>query len=158
MVASPEVARMIMDFEDCELGAHSGDSNDCHHEQFPGVQSTFMKDVRSLTAVFEEMGNPFLEESQDLMVFDTRDIMNSSIGETVRNAETIGEKQYSKFVEERLQAAKPLTDILPKNNLALFSRPSVKCSPSKQKNASSSIKEQLQSLFTAVCIMPNKRW
>ena len=59
--------------------------------------------------------------------------MNSSVEETVQDAETIGEKQYSECVEGRLQATKPLTDILAKNNLALFSRPSVKCSPSNKK-------------------------
>ena len=93
-----------------------------------------MKYVRSLTAVFEELGNPFLQECQNLMVLDPRDIMTNSVGETVWNAETVGEKQYTrrKFVRESLQAAKPLTDILPKNNLALFSRPSVKCYPSNQ--------------------------
>ena len=44
-----------------------------------------MKDVRSLTVVFEEMGNPFPEESQDLMVLDTRDIMDTSVVETVEH-------------------------------------------------------------------------
>ena len=100
-----------MKFEVCELEAHSSNINDCHQEQFPSVQPAFMKDVRLLTAVLEETGNPFLEESQDLMVHDTRDIMTSSVGETVQNVETIGEKQYREFVEERLQAAKPLRNI-----------------------------------------------
>ena len=44
-----------------------GDINHSHHEEHLGVQAAFMKDVRSLTAVFEEMENPFLDESQDVM-------------------------------------------------------------------------------------------
>ena len=79
------------------------------------------------------MGSPFLEETEDLLVLDTRDIMDASVGETVRKVEVLGEEQYNKFDEERLvQLAKPITEALPKNKLPLFSRPSVK-STSKQK-------------------------
>ena len=77
-----------------------------------------MKDVRALIAVFQEIGNPFLENTQDLMVLDMRDIMETPVAETVRKTE-----QYTKFVEERLElCTKPVTDTLPKNTLALFSR------------------------------------
>lgn len=131
MVAGPEVARMVTEFE--TLQAHNHINDHRHHEQHPRVQTTFLKDVKSLVAVIEEMGNPFLEKSEDLMVLDTRDILDTSVGETVRKAETLGEEQYLKFVEERLvKPKKPITDVIPKNKLALFSRPPAKC-PSKQK-------------------------
>ena len=42
-----------------------------HHEQQPGVKSAFLKDVQSLTVVLQDMGNPFFEESNDLLVLDT---------------------------------------------------------------------------------------
>ncbi len=32
-----------------------------------GVQTSFLKEVKFLVAVIEEMGNPFLEQSQDLL-------------------------------------------------------------------------------------------
>jgi len=32
----------------------------------PSVQASFVKDVRFLVGVIEEMGNPFEEESQDV--------------------------------------------------------------------------------------------
>ena len=48
------------------------------------------------------MGNPFLENSEDLIVLDTRDIVDASVGETVRNAETLGKEQYEVFVDERI--------------------------------------------------------
>ena len=73
MVAGPEVARMIAELEDDNTRSHQKDSEHHHHEQHPGVQATFIKDVRSLSAVVEEMGSPFLEESEDLLVLDTRD-------------------------------------------------------------------------------------
>ena len=81
MVAGPEVARMVTDFE--TLQAHGQNTEHRHHEQHPGVQTAFLKDVKSLVAVIEEMGNPFLEKSEHLMVLDTRDILDVSVGEIV---------------------------------------------------------------------------
>ena len=133
IVAGLEVARMVTEFESYTADNNNGDSINSHHEQHPGVQASLLNDVKSLIAVFIEMGNPFLEKGQDLVVLDTKDIMNISVGETVRKAEALGEEQYKKFVEERLvKCEKPITDILSKNKLPLFSRPSVKC-PSRQK-------------------------
>ena len=88
-----------------------------------------LKDVQSHTVVLQDMGNPFLEESNNLLVIDTKDIMESVAG-TVRKVETIGEEQYSKFVDERLSKwVTPVSDPLSKNK-PLFSRPAVKA-PSK---------------------------
>ena len=56
-----------------------------------------------------------------------------SVAGTVRKVETIGQEQYSKFVDERLSKfVTPVSDPLPKNKLPLFSRPAVKA-PSKGK-------------------------
>ena len=87
-----------------------------------GVQAAFMKDVRTLIAVFQEMGNPFLENTQDLLVLDTRDIMDTPAAETVRMIESLSEEQYTKFLEERLElCTKPVTQLL-KNKLPVFSQ------------------------------------
>ena len=73
--------------------------------------------LSSPIAVFIEMGNAFLEKGQDLLVLDTKDIMNISVGETVRKAEAFGEEQYKKFVEERLvKCEKPITTYLVKTS------------------------------------------
>jgi len=124
-VAGPEVARMVTEFE--SLQSCNQTTHHQHHEQHPGVQTSFMKVVKSLVAVIEEMGNPFLEQSQDLLVLDTRDILDPSVGESVRKAEKLGTKQYQSFVEERLvKCGVPITDVIPKNKLVLISH-----SPSK---------------------------
>ena len=124
MVAGSEVARMIADDN---TRSHQKDSSHHHHEQHPGVQATFIKDFRSLSAVVEEMGRPFLEESEDFLILDTRDIINGTVCETGRNVEILGEEQYHRFVKERLvESAKPITEPLHKNRLPLFSRQSAK--------------------------------
>ena len=40
---------------------------------------TFTQHVKSLVGVIEEMGNPFLEESKDLLRLDTRDIVDEAV-------------------------------------------------------------------------------
>jgi len=116
MVAGPEIARITAEFEE-QVSPQSRDTGDCHHDQKRGVQTAFQKDVRSLVAVMEEMGNPFLEDSEDLIVLDTRDIMDSAVAETVRKIESLGEEQYTKFVEERLeQCTKEVTEPIPRTN------------------------------------------
>ena len=53
----------------------------------------FITEFESLSAVIEEMGNPFLEKRNDLSVLDTRDIVDTSVGETVWKAEALGVEQ-----------------------------------------------------------------
>ena len=108
MVAGPEVARMVTEFESYAADSNNGDITNSHHEQHPGVQASFLKDVKSLIAVFIEMGNPFLERGQDLLVLDTKDIMNISVGETVRKAEALGEEQYKNLWRRDLSSVRNL--------------------------------------------------
>lgn len=77
MVAGPEVGRMVNEFEALQSCDQITDHR--HHEQHLGVQTSFLKEVKSLVAVIEEMGNPFFEQSQDLLVLDTRDILDPSV-------------------------------------------------------------------------------
>ena len=61
------------------------------------MQVSFLGEVNSLVAVFEEMGNPFMEQGEDLLVLDTRDILDSSVVEAVRKAKVLGQEQYQSF-------------------------------------------------------------
>ena len=129
MVAGPEIARIATEFEEQAIKQQdgAGDTRHHHHDQQPAVQAVFLKEVKALVTVMEEMGNPFLERSQDLLVIDTRDIMDTQVAETVRRIETLGKEQYTKFVTERLErCTTPLTETIPKNKLPLFSRPPLK--------------------------------
>ena len=44
----------------------------CHRDQTTSVQVSFIKDVCSLVNVMEELGNPFEEESKDLIVLHSK--------------------------------------------------------------------------------------
>ena len=43
-----------------------------HHEEVKGVQETSVKEVKNLCLTIEEMGSPFKDSSEDLLVLDTR--------------------------------------------------------------------------------------
>ena len=117
MVAGPELSRMVDEFEE----AISAKESQKHHEQNPATQSAFAKDVLSLVSSFEELGNPFKENGEELTALHTKDVMNEEVVHTVRNARQMGEQQCKAFFKERLEdKTKLLKDTLKKNNLPMF--------------------------------------
>ena len=127
MVSGPEIARIVGEFEvsvnEREMSEHQD-----HHESSKSQQLKFCKEVSSLVAVFEEMGNPFLEESNDLLALDTRDIADEKVIKTVKEIEDLGKCQFNNFTTERLvKREKSLFDPIRKNKLALFKRLFISC-------------------------------
>ena len=80
-----------------------------------------MKDVSSLVSAIDDLGNPFEEESEDLLVLHTKEVADSSAVETVRNVLKIGEQQFQAFAEERLvKQTKSIWDPIRRNKLKVF--------------------------------------
>jgi hypothetical protein len=121
MIAGPEMARLINEYEVNHPTRNRDTLHDRHHEQIPSIQRNFVKHVKSMVSIFEEMGNPFTEDSMDLLTLDTKVIMSKEVVQAVRNAEEIGRTQYQAFVDERIAAS---TDhfyhTVTKNSLPLF--------------------------------------
>ena len=68
-------------------------------------------------SVFEELGNPFLEETTDILVLDTKEIASSSVAHSVQNVQKVGKEALESFVQERLiERKKPLSDALSRNS------------------------------------------
>ena len=85
------------------------------------MQNTFARDVHSLVAVIEELGNPFEEDSQDLLVLDTKEIADPAVIETVRNAKQIGQDQFEAFSKECIvDRTKSIKEAIHRNKLPLF--------------------------------------
>ena len=100
-------------------------------------------------------GNPFIEDSGDMLTLDTKVIMNKDAIWTVNAVEEIGQRQFSESVVDRLKIAsnKPLSDIVSNNKLALFSTPQTKQrSRSKEQVASLKTKCTLSSRFYIACL------
>ena len=132
MVAGPEVARLLAEFKAAmDARATTNGKAAQHHEQNAGFQNKFVSDVHSLVNVMEDMGNPFLEEGDDLLKLDTGDIVDHSVVNSLRQAEQTGQGQYDSFVKERLvDRTTPLNEPIKKNKLSLFCRrTSYRCLP-----------------------------
>ena len=71
IVAGPEIARVTTEFEKHER-RHQTQSENEHHKRMEEIQTSFKKDVTALVDVIDDMGNPFLEESGDLLVLDSK--------------------------------------------------------------------------------------
>ena len=69
MVAVPEIARQVDEFEDSfdkdGITSNVTHPDRHHHEHTKSVQEKFVHDIWSLVTTIEEMGNPFMEESMD---------------------------------------------------------------------------------------------
>ena len=139
MVSGPEIARIINEFEasmatECPETEQSAK----HREDTRRLQSLFYRDVISLTRTTEEMGNPFMEETDDLLALDTKQIMSSDASVRLRKVEEVGMAQYESFIAERLmQQSKSLYDPIKRNNLHVFNEPA--------SNVASKTKQQLSS-------------
>ena len=74
-----------------------------HHEDTRSLQSLFYGDVVSLTRTIEEMSNPFMKETDDLLALDTKQMMGYSNAMTrLRKVEGVGMAHYEFFIAERL--------------------------------------------------------
>ncbi len=125
MVAGPEMARLINEFQE-SMKKNERVSDFRHHEQCHSMQLTFFDQVKALTNVIEEMGNPFFEESDELLVLDTRDIADPLVVKAMYVLKKTGQVQYNTFITERLvQQTKLINDPIKRNNFPLFSRPPV---------------------------------
>ena len=100
MVAGPEIARVVREFESTFEVTKSCDKR--HHEQIPSIQKAFSKDVQALISVLEEMGNPFTEDSTELIVLDTKEIMPECVVQAIKTAKQKGQSQYDQFVEDEV--------------------------------------------------------
>ena len=102
-----------------------------HHDQAASVQISFAKDVHSLVTVIEELGNPFEEESQDLLVLD--EIADPTVVETVRSVKRIGQEQFDAFTKECLiDRTKSIDETIHCNKLPLFGTSTHTASKGKQ--------------------------
>lgn len=129
MVAEPETARVVTEFEDIMEKEINMESSHRHHEQTPSVQ-TFAKYVNSLVSTVEDMGNLFLKESGDLIVLDTKASLGAAMVQSVYSTEDLGLQQYNARVTSRFRQnpARPVSDTVKKNNCLSLASQHPKCS------------------------------
>lgn len=87
MMSGSEIAKTISEF-DASMVTESTEIEQStkHHEDMRSLQSLFYEDATALTRTIKEMANPFMEETEDLLVLDTKEIMGfRCTGETAQD-------------------------------------------------------------------------
>ncbi|KAG7160440.1 hypothetical protein Hamer_G001690, partial [Homarus americanus] len=131
MVSSPDLAHVIEEFQD-SMEKRKKKADHRHNEQTKSIQMKYFTHVKALSNVIEEMENPFIDNSCDLLILDTRDLADPAVVDTVRKT-----VRYNK-------------DPIKRNNLPLFSRLPVR-EKSRAKHQLSSVKSDC-SLFSSLYI------
>ena len=88
VIAGPEQAQVIVEFEKQYL--REIQDIHLHHEEGLAAQKTFKRQVLDLVQAVNEFGNPFLEDSPELLTLDTRNVMDESVIETVCTVQSLG--------------------------------------------------------------------
>ena len=105
----------------------------------------------SLVETIDDMGNPFEEQSEDLLCLATKEIADPSVAPQCKNVRAIGKSQYDAFVDERLGTkGKSLRDPISKNKLPLMKHRPQRTAP-KDKMTLQSAKNNCQ-LFSKLYI------
>lgn len=119
MTAGPEMARLVDKFEQTLQPTNNNDLR--HHQQPAAHHKRHKEDLSSLKRKLSYLGNPFAEESEELLCLSTKDVANTEVVNKVMHAKETGKAQYFQFVNERLlQRTKPLSDPIRLNRVALF--------------------------------------
>ena len=150
MVAGPEVARVIGEFETVQE-QHDSKAQTLHHDQTERIQKSFEIDVRSLVSFIEELGNPFLRETTDIVVINIANDIACSPLLTLCKRWRRSLWNYS-CKKGSLSVKRPLNNVLSRNKLPLFggSSPNAQ-SKDKQKVASFKCDVQLFSRLDIAC-------
>ena len=101
-VTGPEVAWVIAEFE-ADIPS-SKRSIPKHHDQSPIFQKRFAADTKALVVAFLETGNPFEEDSDEIIILDTKEVLSEDISRSIMCAHEEGKKQHSAFVKECLES------------------------------------------------------
>jgi len=93
--------RIIKEFEEQFLEIKDDDDH-FYHDQGRSMQTNFRMKVVSLVEAFEDVGNPLLDQSEDMSTLDMGIIMERSVVDTVFTIETVGREQFNKYYKSVL--------------------------------------------------------
>lgn len=90
---------------------------DYHHEAERGYERTYHKDVRSIVDLLDDLGNPFEEDGNDLIIFDKKVVADKGGVSKIQQIEDLGLKQCDIFISE---FPLPLDEPISRNKLSFF--------------------------------------
>ena len=154
MTAGPEQAQLLKEFE-CEFMREASDKQ-LHHEEGFWMQKAFKEQAQNLVEIINEMGNPFLHESEELLVLHMRDVVDESVVTTIRCVEKLGMEQYEAYNKSVIRDQNTsIHEAIKKNSLPLFKHPTPK-TKSKQTEQIAMLKHDVE-LFSWLNIVMQHR-
>ena len=70
-----------------------------HHDQSPSVQHT-----KALAIAFRDAGNHFYDSSDEVVIINTRYVMEDNVARIIMSAHEEGQKQRADFVAHRMHS------------------------------------------------------
>ena len=98
MIAGPKVSHLVAQYE-AASESREGTAQTSHHEQTERAQKVFLDNVEKFFQTITDMGNPFQEESNDLLSLDTKDIAHPSAAELISTHYERGKSQFQMFMK-----------------------------------------------------------
>lgn len=118
VITGPEISRVVEQFTDV---SEVQDVELPHHEEGMASQHRFERHVTDLLDVILSRGNPFEENTTDLVTLDNKVCVDESAAASVRTLESTGQEQYMAFKTDVLDSNNtPLTAPIKRNKLLLF--------------------------------------
>ncbi|KAJ8358245.1 hypothetical protein AAFF_G00020150 [Aldrovandia affinis] len=133
MIAGPEVSHLVAQYE-AACGTKEGTEHTSHHEETERAQRVFFENVEKLSQAMKDIGNPFQEESRDLLSLDTKDIAHHTAAELIGTHLEKGKVRFQEFMkglegEEESTFYEPIK----KNRVDFFRQVPASVDSSKQK-------------------------
>ena len=74
-----------------------------HHEQTSSAQRSFVEKVEALfRGVLKEIGNPFQEDSADVLQLDTKNIADPAVADLVETHHQRGQEKFESFMKKTI--------------------------------------------------------
>lgn len=80
-----QIARLVHEFEETLHPISSEQSN--HHDQVPSFQAKFKSHVQHMVDTIAELGNPFLDNSKEVVSLSSKDVADASVITTINEIE-----------------------------------------------------------------------
>jgi len=154
MVAAPEVSHPVANYK-AVSGAKDVKKVIITMNKQRLLKKHFFEKVKRLTLEMKEMGNPFTEESDDLLVLDTKDIAHSSAAELVAVHHKRGKEQFKSFMTD-LQSSNDqcfFHKAIKKNVITFFKH---KLAVSKTNSKMKEQEDDYQLFFPTIHLLPEQ--
>ena len=107
--------------------------------------------MNALRDVIEDMGNPFTEQNDELVILDTKEVVENEVADEVLGLAVLGQAQYYQFIQEQLVAkTKSIDDPIKCNKITLLKK-SMGASKAKEKQKVSGLRNDC-SLFSRLYV------